>query len=84
MPGTAAQAIAATEYRVREFPRPALREERGVKIRDEQLQDIAAIRTVVRQAFATMKFSRQTEPAIVDALRAAGAMTLSLVAEEAG
>lgn len=49
-------------------------------IRDEQERDAAAIRAVTLAAFATMPYSQQTEAAIVDALRAAGALAVSLVA----
>ncbi len=51
-------------------------------IRDEQERDAAAIRAVTLAAFATMPYSQQTEAAIVDALRAAGALAVSLVAVE--
>lgn len=53
-------------------------------IRDEALADQSAIRDIVAAAFLTMPYSHQTEHLIVDALRRAGAMTLSLVAEEDG
>ena len=53
-------------------------------IRDERPQDAAAIHDITRQAFATMPFSDGDEPELVDNLRLAGALTLSLVAEEAG
>lgn len=49
-------------------------------IRDEEERDAAAIRAVTLAAFATMPYSQQTEAAIVDALRAAGALAVSLVA----
>lgn len=51
-------------------------------IRDEQERDAAGIRAVTLAAFAGMPYSRQTEAAIVEALRAAGALTISLVAVE--
>lgn len=53
-------------------------------IRVETPEDIQAIREVTRTAFAPMPFSDQSEAAIIDNLRAAGALTLSLVAEEGG
>jgi putative acetyltransferase len=53
-------------------------------IRDEQEGGAAAIRAVTLAAFATMPYSQQTEAAIVDALRAAGALAVSLVAVEDG
>lgn len=49
-------------------------------IRDERETDIAAIRALTEEAFAAVPQSRQTEAAVIDALRAAGALTLSLVA----
>lgn len=49
-------------------------------IRDELPSDIAAIRTVTTAAFAQMPHSSHTEAAIIEALRRAGALTLSLVA----
>lgn len=51
-------------------------------IRDEQERDAAAIRAITLAAFADMPYSQQTEAAIVEALRAAGALTVSLVAVE--
>jgi len=53
-------------------------------IRDEREGDAGAIRAVTRAAFADMPHSEQTESAIVNALRAAGALTVSLVAVEDG
>lgn len=53
-------------------------------IRDEASGDHRAIRGVVDAAFARTPFSNHKEGALVDALRAAGALTLSLVGEEAG
>ena len=53
-------------------------------IRPETPADAAAIRAVTDAAFATAEHSSGTEAAIVERLRAAGALTLSLVAEEAG
>ncbi|MEG3791835.1 N-acetyltransferase [Lysobacter sp. CCNWLW3] len=53
-------------------------------IRDERAGDIGAIRAVVAAAFAGHPHSRQTEHHIVDALRAADALSLSLVAERDG
>lgn len=49
-------------------------------IRAESLDDIATIHALTAAAFANMPFSNQTEPAIVDGLRDAGALALSLVA----
>lgn len=53
-------------------------------IRDETASDVDAIRTLTTDAFANMPYSEGTEPAIIDRLRAAGALTLSLVAEDEG
>ena len=53
-----------------------------VTIRYEQRKDRDLIRGVVRQAFAEAPHSSGTEPAIVDALRVGGALTISLVAIE--
>lgn len=53
-------------------------------IRPEQPADTEAIRALTTEAFATAPHSSGTEAAIVDALRAAGALTLSLVAVEDG
>jgi putative acetyltransferase len=50
-------------------------------IRPEQTNDCDAIRRVHIAAFADHPFSHQTEHLIVDALRADGALTISLVAE---
>lgn len=51
-------------------------------IRDERDGDAGQIRAVTLAAFAGMPHSEQTEAAIVDALRAAGALAVSLVAVE--
>ncbi len=53
-------------------------------IRPEQPADSDAIRALTTEAFATAPHSSGTEAAIVDGLRAAGALTLSLVAVEDG
>lgn len=55
-----------------------------MQIRAERPEDIAAIHALTRDAFAGATHSSGTEPHIVDALRAAGALAVSLVAEEAG
>ena len=49
-------------------------------IREEDADDVDAIDAVTRDAFRTHPFSRQTEHLIVHGLRAAGALSLSLVA----
>jgi putative acetyltransferase len=51
-----------------------------ITIRDEQPGDERGIHEVTRLAFETMALSRQTEHRIVDALRAGGALAVSLVA----
>ncbi|MDZ5448883.1 N-acetyltransferase [Labrys sp. ZIDIC5] len=55
-----------------------------MQIRPERADDIDTIRAITKAAFEGKPYSSQTEAAIVDALRAAGALTLSLVAEEDG
>ena len=50
-------------------------------VRPETPQDAEAIRRIHREAFESHPFSRQTEHLIVDALRAAGGLDVSLVAE---
>lgn len=55
-----------------------------MQIRPEQAGDEATIHALTAAAFKDMPFSDGTEPAIVDALRTAGALTLSLVAVEDG
>lgn len=51
-------------------------------IRPESPQDHKAIRDLTRDAFAPMSFSDGSEPDIIDKLRKAGDLTLSLVAEQ--
>lgn len=55
-----------------------------VLIRPETPADISAITDVTVAAFATLEISQHTEQFIVEALRAAGALTVSLVAEMDG
>jgi putative acetyltransferase len=50
-------------------------------IRKETVSDIDAITEITIAAFKTLEVSNQTEQFIIKALRAAGALTLSLVAE---
>lgn len=50
-------------------------------IRDETPEDIATITNLTAAAFATLEVSDQTEHFVITALRAAGALTISLVAE---
>ncbi|MGF6256889.1 putative acetyltransferase [Ensifer sp. LBL] len=56
----------------------------NIDIRSERATDIATIRHITKAAFAPMQYSSQTEAEIIDALRDAGALTLSLVAIEGG
>ncbi len=53
-------------------------------IRNETIADIRAISEVTIAAFKTLEVSNQTEHFIIDALRNAHALTLSLVAEVGG
>ena len=53
-------------------------------IRNETASDIDAIREITIAAFQTLEISNQTEHFIIEALRAANALTLSLVAEVDG
>lgn len=55
-----------------------------VQIRPEVPEDAAAIRSCIQTAFAPVGYSSQTEAAIVAALRAAGALAVSLVAVRDG
>jgi putative acetyltransferase len=55
-----------------------------MKIRAEADGDVATIRALTSAAFATARHSSGTEAAIIEALRDAGALTLSLVAERLG
>lgn len=52
-------------------------------IRLERPEDAAAIHALTDAAFDGMPFSDQTEARVIEGLRAAGALTLSLVATEA-
>jgi putative acetyltransferase len=55
-----------------------------MRIRPETTADIDAITQVATAAFRTLEISHQTEHFIIHALRRAGALTVSLVAEEGG
>jgi putative acetyltransferase len=55
-----------------------------MQIRDECPADIWKIRELTRLAFMDHQFSRHTEHHIINALRATGALTLSLVADICG
>jgi len=53
-------------------------------IRNERPSDIASIAYVTEEAFKTLEINNHTEQFIINALRAAGALTISLVAEMDG
>lgn len=53
-------------------------------IRNESASDIDAISEITAAAFTNHPYSRQTEPFIIEALRVANALALSLVAEIEG
>ncbi len=55
-----------------------------VEIEEERPEDVAGIREVTAAAFAQAPHSSGTEAEIVEALRQAGVLTLSLVAREGG
>ena len=55
-----------------------------IVIRDETMSDAAVITQVTVAAFETLEISSHTEQFIIEALRAAKALTLSLVAEADG
>ena len=58
--------------------------ESEIAIRGETTGDIGAIAEVTTAAFETLAISNHTEQFIIEALRAAGALTVSLVAEVDG
>lgn len=55
-----------------------------MNVRPETPRDHAAIQAINIDAFASHPFSQQTEHLIVNALRDANALTVSLVADEQG
>ncbi|WP_312316081.1 N-acetyltransferase [Stenotrophomonas sp.] len=55
-----------------------------MQIRPERAQDIPVIHALTREAFADAPHRDGTEQDVLDALRAAGALSVSLVAEEGG
>ena len=55
-----------------------------IAIREETMADAAVITEVTVAAFETMEISNHTEQFVIEALRAAKALTLSLVAEVDG
>jgi putative acetyltransferase len=56
----------------------------SITIREENESDILEIYKVTEEAFKDVELSDKTEPLIVSALRKAGKLTVSLVAEENG
>jgi len=56
----------------------------NILIRDETKADVSAIIDVTVSAFRTLEISHHTEQFIIEALRAARALTVSLVAEKNG
>lgn len=56
-------------------------EAKDVLIRDETNTDYGVISDVTESAFETMEISNHTEHFVIDALRSANALTISLVAE---
>ena len=56
----------------------------AITIRNETGSDAEAISKVTEAAFRTLKISKHTEPFIIEALRAAKALAVSLVAERNG
>jgi len=61
-----------------------IQQECSMIIRNEKTSDIDAISKVTALAFQNLAMSRHTEQFIINALRAAGALTISLVAEVDG
>ena len=55
-----------------------------IVVRSEAKKDIDAIAEVTIAAFRTLAISNHTEQFIIDALRNAGALTVSLIAEVGG
>ncbi len=55
-----------------------------IVIRDERQDDVPAITQVTIEAFKTLKISDHTEQFVIEELRSAGALTVSLVAEADG
>lgn len=55
-----------------------------ITIRDETVADVKAIAGITVAAFRTLEINNHTEQFIIEALRAAKALTVSLVAETDG
>ncbi|WP_246347475.1 GNAT family N-acetyltransferase [Brevundimonas basaltis] len=87
MHAVAAQRLGGREAPLRTLAVAApgwVRETNRMIVRPEKPEDIPSIRTLTDAAFVGVEHSSRTEAAIVDALRAADALTLSLVAELQG
>ena len=56
----------------------------AITVRDETDADVRTITEVTVKAFETLAISSHTEPFIIEALRAANGLSLSLVAEVDG
>ena len=65
-------------------PNYGLKQKAAMNIRTEQVRDIAEIHSLTQAAFLNAPHTSHTEHLIVDALRSADALTVSLVATEAG
>ena len=65
-------------------PNYGLKQKATMHIRAEQISDVTEIRTLTQSAFLNASHTSHTEHLIVDALRSADALTVSLVATEAG
>lgn len=56
----------------------------SIMIRDEKPEDVAAIHVLTQRAFAPMPYADGDEQDVIDRLREAGALSISLVAERNG
>jgi putative acetyltransferase len=70
----------ATPYEEKEIAKMA----QNILIRDEKNTDFAIISEITIEAFKSMEISNHTEQFIIEALRSAKALTVSLVAEVNG
>jgi putative acetyltransferase len=70
----------ATPYKEKEIAKMA----QNILIRDEKNTDFAIISEITIEAFKSMEISNHTEQFIIEALRSAKALTVSLVAEVNG
>ena len=72
--------MSVAPYRKKEIAKMA----QSILIRDEKITDYAIISVVTIAAFKSMEISNHTEQFIIEALRTAKALTLSLVAKVDG